>query len=142
MRNVIVAVSISWLILSAVRASRAQDEAAPAVARLSLIEGEASVLRGDDTTSWVSAAVNTPLVTGDSVFAGPDSRAEIQLDRNDVLRLAGQTQVRIASLTEDRIQIEVSQGLIDFVTLDASPGESSSLEPKPEIDMPGVAVQP
>jgi len=50
--------------------------------------------------------------------------------------------VRIASLTEDRIQIEVSQGLIDFVILDASRGEGSSLEPNPEIDMPGVAVQP
>ncbi len=79
MRSVILAVSISWLMLSAVRASRAQDETRPRVARLSLIEGEASLLRGDDTTCWVRAAVNTPLVTGDSVFARPDSRVEIHI---------------------------------------------------------------
>jgi len=142
MRNVILAVSISCLMLSAVRVSCAQDETPPRVARLSLIEGEASLLRGDDTTSWVSAAVNTPLVMGDYVSTGPDSRAEIQLDRNNVLRLAAQTQVRIASLTEDRIQIEVSHGLIDFVILDGSRGEGSDLEPNPEIDMPGVAARP
>jgi hypothetical protein len=143
MRNIILAVSISCLILSAVRASRAQDETPPPVARLSVVDGEASLLRADDTTSWVSAAVNTPLVAGDSVFAGFDSRAEIQLNHSNVLRLAGQTQVRIASLTDDRIQIEVSEGLIDFVILgDASRGEGSSLEPNSEIDMPNVAARP
>jgi hypothetical protein len=142
MRNVVLAVSISCLILSAVRASRAQDKTPPPVARLSLINGEASLLRGDDTTSWVSATLNTPLVTGDSVFAGPDSRVEIQLDPNNVVRLAGQSQVRIASLMDDRIRIEVSQGLIDFVTLDASRGEDSSFEPNSEIDMPNVAARP
>ena len=71
MRNVILVVSISCLTLSAVPASRAQEETQPRVARLSLIEGEASLLRGDDTTSWVSAAVNTPLVMGDYVSLVP-----------------------------------------------------------------------
>lgn len=49
--------------------------------------------------------------------------------------------MRIASLTEDRLQIEVSQGLIDFVILDASRGEGPSLEPNAEIDMPSVAAR-
>jgi len=122
---------------------RAQDETPPAVARLSLIDGEASLLRGDDASGWIGAAVNAPLVAGDSVFAGPDSRAEIQLDPNSILRLAEQTQVRVANLNEDQIQIEVSQGLMDFVVLqDAALGEGTSLEPNVEIDTPNVAVRP
>ena len=36
-----------------------------------MVDGEASVLRGDDTTSWATAAANTPLIAGDAVFAGP-----------------------------------------------------------------------
>ena len=143
MRNVILAVSISCLILSIVRTSRAQAETPPPVARLTVIDGEASLLRGDDTTGWVSATVDTPLVPADSVFAGPDSRVEIQLDHNHVLRLAGQTQVRIASLTDDRIQIEISQGLMDFVVFgDASRGEGLSLETNSEVDMPNIAARP
>jgi hypothetical protein len=143
MRNIILAVSVSCLILSAVHASRAQDDTPPAVARLSVIEGEGSLLRGDDPTSWISATVNTPLVPGDSVLSGPNSRAEIQLDHNNVLRLAERTQVRIASLTEDQIQIEVSQGLMNFAVLqDAGFGEGASLQPFVEIDTPNVAVRP
>src|SRR5262245_46574232 len=49
---------------------RAEDEPPP-VARLSVVDGEGSVLRGDETTSWTAAAVNTPLLAGDAVFAGP-----------------------------------------------------------------------
>jgi hypothetical protein len=143
MRNVILAVSISCLIVSIARTSRAQDESPPPVARLTMIDGEASLLRGDETTSWVSATVNSPLGPGDCVFAGPNSRAEIQLDHNHVVRLAGQAQVRLASLTQDRIQIEASHGLIDFVILgDASRGEGMNLEPNSEIDMPNIAVRP
>jgi hypothetical protein len=143
MRNTFLAVSISCLIMSGVRASRAQDETSPPVARLSVIDGEASLLRGDDATSWVSATVNTPLGTGDSVFAGPDSHAEIQLDQNKVLRLAGQTQISITSLAEDRIQLEVSEGLIDFVIIgEDSRDKSPTLERNSEIDMPNIAARP
>src|SRR5438105_2949074 len=111
-RHGVVAAILFSIVLSSAVISRAQDEPPP-VARLSVVDGEASVLRGDDTTSWATAAANTPLIAGDAVFAGPDSRLELQLDHNNVLRLARQTQVRIANLTEDQIQIEVSQGLAD-----------------------------
>jgi len=141
-RHGVVAAILFSIVLSSAVISRAQDEPPP-VARLSVVDGEASVLRGDDTTSWATAAANTPLIAGDAVFAGPDSRLELQLDHNNVLRLARQTQVRIANLTEDQIQIEVSQGLADFVVLrDADLGEGARLEPSVEIDTPNVAVRP
>lgn len=113
-----------------------QDEAAPApgVAHVSVIDGNVSTQRAD-TGDWSAATVNTPLEAGDSVSTAENSRAEVQLDYADILRLAGQTDAKITSLSNNQIQVQVSQGLIDFTVLK---GGSAQVE----IDTPNVAVHP
>src|SRR5690348_18090903 len=75
----------------------------PGVGRVSLIRGDVTMQRGD-SGDWVNAKLNTPLVAGDKVATGPDSRTEIQLDYANVLRLSDNANASIADLTRDRMQ--------------------------------------
>src|SRR6266404_1235609 len=67
----------------------AQTESAPkgtGVARVSLIHGDVSTQRGD-SGDWASAVLNAPIVSGDRVSTGDNSRAELQLDYANILRI-------------------------------------------------------
>lgn len=104
------------------------------VARLSAISGTVSTQRGD-TGEWDTGAINTPLVSGDKVAAGEASKAEIQLDYADLLRLAGNTQANLTSLNKDQIQVQVATGIADYVVLKRAQASS-------EIDTPNIAIRP
>src|SRR3989442_11447036 len=60
------------------------EEPTSGVARVSLINGDVSTMRGD-SGEWVASTVNAPLVTGDKVSTGARSRAEIELDYANIL---------------------------------------------------------
>jgi hypothetical protein len=107
---------------------------APAVARISFIHGDVSTQRGD-TGDWGSTSINAPVVRGDQVATGENARTEIQLDYANILRLAGNTQAKIADLTPKRIQVQVAQGYTSYTVLKGS-------EADVEIDSPNVAVRP
>ena len=109
-------------------------ELQPGVARVSLIHGDVTTQRGD-SGDWVNATLNTPLTAGDKVATGPDSRAEIQLDYANVLRLADNANATVADLTRDRIQVQLGLGLADFSQLRDSNANI-------EIDTPNIAVRP
>src|SRR5438105_2251503 len=85
----------SWILLASTTA-RAQDAAQAGVGRVSLLNGDVAMMRGD-SGDWIATAVNTPLVTGDAISTGDHSRAEVQLDFAHVLRLAEHTQVKLAN---------------------------------------------
>jgi hypothetical protein len=104
------------------------------VARISLLHGEISMQRGD-TGDWSTATLNTPLVRGDQVATGEKSRAEIQLDYADILRLAARSQAKIADLTRTRIQLQIAQGYASYSVIKG--GEADV-----EIDTPNVSVRP
>jgi hypothetical protein len=106
----------------------------PGVARISLIHGEVSMQRGD-SGDWVATTLNTPIVRGDAVATTDRSRAEIQLDYADVLRLSGQSQAKIADLSRNRIQVQISQG---YAYYSMSRGSDAAVE----IDTPNVAIRP
>jgi len=106
----------------------------PGVGRVSLINGDVTMQRGD-SGDWVNARLNTPLVPGDKVATGHDSRAEIQLDYADVLRLGENANASIADLTRNRMQVQVGLGLADFSQLRDSDANI-------EIDTPNVAIRP
>jgi len=118
-----------------VQAANAQvNDEPPGVARVSLIHGEVSMQRGDSgDTSAVD--LNTPLVAGDKVFTGTRSRAEIQLDWANLLRLDENAQADIATLERTRIQVQLAQGLANYSVLKGS-------EADVEIDTPSVAIIP
>jgi hypothetical protein len=109
-------------------------ELRPGVARVSFIHGDVSLQRGDNG-EWVAATLNIPIVAGDRVSTGPKSRAEIQLDWADILRMSDDTTANVATLNRTRIQVQVGQGLVSYSVLEGS-------EANLEIDTPNAAVHP
>src|SRR5690242_15800566 len=55
------------------------DAANHGTARISIMNGDVSVRRGDNG-DFVAASVNAPLVVGDRVLTGPNSISEVQFD--------------------------------------------------------------
>ena len=110
----------------------AEDESAPGVARVSVVHGDVSTLRGDSKT-WVAATANAPVGHGDTIATGPGSRAELQLDYANVLRLDQGAEAKVAELTRTHIQIQVASGLVDFAVLKGT-------EADVEIDTPNMAI--
>jgi hypothetical protein len=110
------------------------QEAQPGVGRISVINGEVSLQRGD-SGDWVATTVNAPVAPGDRVSTGARSRTEIQLDYANILRLDQNSVAKIADLRSNRIQVQVAQGLVNFDVLKGSQTEA-------EIDTPSVAVHP
>jgi hypothetical protein len=111
-----------------------EDAPEHGVARISLIDGDVSVRRGD-SGEWVAAAVNGPLVVGDSLVTGAGARAEIQFDYANMLRLSSDTEVRISQLENGRAQVQVARGTTMLSVLRDSQVEI-------EVDTPNVAVRP
>jgi hypothetical protein len=104
------------------------------VARISLIHGDVSTQRGD-SGDWSAATLNQPVVTGDKISTGDGGRAEVQLDFANVLRLGPNSRANVANFTKRNIQIQLGQGVADYVVWKNS-------EAEPEIDTPNVAVHP
>jgi len=110
------------------------EESAPGVGRVSYTHGDVSVMRGD-SGEWVATTVNGPLVPGDKIATGQGSRAEVQLDYANVLRIDQSTEAKVADLTRNRIQIQLASGLADFAVLKGAQADV-------EIDTPNMAVHP
>ncbi len=110
------------------------DQPRSSVARVSLVSGNVSMQRGD-SSEWSAATVNTPLVQGDQIATAEKSRAEVQLDFANVMRLAGGSQVKIADLGRSRIQVQMSLGYTSYSVYKGNEAEI-------EIDTPNVAVHP
>jgi hypothetical protein len=113
-----------------------QDEDGPAlgVARVSLINGDVTTRRGD-SGDWIEAEVNLPLVEGDSVATGRASRAEVQLDHSNLLRLHEESRLNLAELANRRFRVQLEQGMVTYSELRG--GESDI-----DIETALVAVRP
>jgi FecR protein len=119
---------------SQVAVSGGSNQGGPGVARLSFIHGKVSTQRGDNG-DWVGVTLNTPIMSGDRVSTGDDSKAELQLDWANVLRMSSDATVKVANLTRNSIQIQVGRGLVTYSVL---PGAEAAAE----IDTPNAAVRP
>ncbi len=104
------------------------------VARISLINGEVSVRRGD-SGDVTAAVVNAPLMMQDRLMTASTSRAEIEFDAANVLRVASSSEVRMADLQVGRYQVQVAIGTVTFTMLRNSQAQV-------ELDLPSVAVRP
>ncbi|HLN01917.1 MAG TPA: DUF6600 domain-containing protein [Bryobacteraceae bacterium] len=113
-----------------------QDQVAAqrGVARLSIVNGDVSIQRGDSDTRS-AAAVNAPLMAGDVVAAGQGGRAEIQFDAANMGRLDSNSEVRLAELTPARYQLQVGRGTMMFSQVRDSRAQV-------EIDTPQIAIRP
>jgi hypothetical protein len=114
----------------------AQEDEGPGhgVARVSLMNGEVSICRGDNG-DWVAAAINAPLVVLDHVATGAASRAEVQLDRANRLRLDSTTEVRLAEIEDRSIQVDLARGVVTLSVLGDSPVEM-------RVNTPSVSMRP
>jgi ferric-dicitrate binding protein FerR (iron transport regulator) len=106
----------------------------PGVGRISFIHGNVSIQRGD-SGDWIAATMNTPLEAGDRVSTGDGSRAEVQLDYANVIRLDQNSTVKITNFTRSQIQIEVGEGLVSYSVMANSQADV-------EIDTPNSAIHP
>jgi hypothetical protein len=115
--------------------ARAQDpdDMKRAVARISLINGDVSVRRGD--SDWVAGVVNAPLMADDRIATGPNSRAEIEFDSSNMIRIGGNAEIHLTALEYERYQLELVKGTSTFRVLRPS---SVNIE----VDTPSVSVRP
>jgi hypothetical protein len=128
--------SVTLLIAGALLPAQAQepDDQKRAVARISLMNGEVSVRRGD-SGEWVAGVINAPLLTDDRISTGPNSRAEIQLDAANVVRIGGNAEIRLADLEYGRYQMELAKGTATYRVFRANNANV-------EVDTPSVSVRP
>src|ERR1019366_7965233 len=111
-----------------------QGQTDPGAARVSNIQGDVST-QHSDSSEWSAATVNTPVVIGDHVSTGNRSRAEIQLDHANILRMSDESTANIVNLSRTQIQLQVGQGLVNYDVMKGS-------EADVEIDTPNVAIHP
>jgi hypothetical protein len=79
--------------------------------------------------------INAPLLADDHISTGPNSRAEVEFDSANLLRLGGTAEIRIAALEADRLQIELSHGTLTYRVL--RPSSTNA-----EVDTPNISVRP
>jgi hypothetical protein len=125
---------ITGFLVLAIPVVRAEIDTGRGVARVSLINGEVTVQRGE-SGDWIAAAINAPLVTGDKIHTDRASRAEVQLDYSNFLRLAESTDVRLAELENRRYQVQVSRGIVTYRILRDPTAQV-------ELNTPALAVRP
>jgi hypothetical protein len=106
----------------------------PGVASVSLANGNVAIVRGD-SGAQVPATINAVLVPGDYIATGSGSDAEVQFDGTSMLRLAGNTQVRLVNLNPGSREAQLAAGTIDLAELQGADGGA-------QIDTPELAVRP
>src|SRR4051794_28180794 len=103
------------------------------VARISVAQGDVNVRRGD-TSELVAATTNAPLVTQDRLQTAEGSRAEIELDSANLIRLAPDTDIGVANLEYRHFQVQLGVGAIIYRVL-------RSPESQGEVDTPSIALR-
>ena len=145
MKRILVALAVlvagSWLVAQDPGAD-AQDPNQPdgayepgrAVGRISVLAGDVSVRRGD-SGDVVAATVNGPIMADDRILTGSYSRAEVQLDFANLIRIGPNAEVRFTGMDVRSYQIQVAAGTVTFRVLRQGQAQS-------EVDTPSVAMHP
>lgn len=110
------------------------DDPTRGVARVSFLQGEVNVRRGD-SGELVAAALNAPLMSQDRLITGPGSFAEVQFDAANLIRLAPGTDAGLADLEYQKYQIQLARGTLMYSIVRESQAQA-------EIDTPSVAIRP
>jgi len=86
-----------------------EPEITDRVARISFLRGEARVRRAG-IEEWEKATLNLPIVEGDEIATDEGTRIEIQFDKNQHLRLAGNSFLKVVTLKDEGIAVSFSLG--------------------------------
>ena len=101
-------------------------------ARLSIIQGDVS-MQPVGEQDWAPAILNRPLTTGDNLWTGQNSRAEIQVGAA-AIRLNGETGFSFLNVDNDTIQMRMTAGVISVRVRALDENELV------EVDTPNVAL--
>ncbi len=130
--NAVFAVPLA-LVLAAPLPLAAQQPPAPdagdppaRVARISYVQGDVSFQPSGDTT-WSLASINYPVTSGDRLYAGTGARAELQVG-SLAIRIAASSDLTLTNLTEQLVQIGLSQGSASVSIYKLQPGDSVELD--------------
>jgi hypothetical protein len=93
-------------------AEQAPDNNGPGVARVSVVQGDAVIQRGDSNTQS-AAVVNAPLLPGDYVSTEGTSRAELQFDGETAVRLGGNVQARVTDNNPNNRALQLADGTVE-----------------------------
>src|SRR5580704_2963651 len=112
----------------------APEDLTRGVARISLMDGEVTVRRGD-SGEWVAGVINAPLMTDDRIATSQNSRAEVQFDAANILRIGANAEVHLALLENGRYHVEIARGMVTYRMLRQSNAEI-------EVNTPSVSARP
>lgn len=101
------------------------------VLRLKYMSGQVSFQPGG-VDDWVAATTNRPLTTADRVWTDKESRAELTL-ATAALRMDSETSLTVSNLSDNTVQIELDQGVLNVHIRRMYNGEIY------EVDTPNVA---
>ncbi|MFY9738916.1 MAG: DUF6600 domain-containing protein [Candidatus Cybelea sp.] len=125
---------VGALLTSVLRTSheRVPDKNGPSVVRVSVVEGSAVIQRGDSHVQ-TNAVPNAPMLSGDYIWTGKTSRAELQFDGYTAVRLAGSVQARVVNNDANIRRVQLAAGTIEVGMV--RDGRTM------EIDTPSVTVR-
>lgn len=104
------------------------------VARVSIAQGDVNVKRGDNG-ELAAAVLNAPLMARDHLQTSPGSRAEVELDAVDFIRLAPNTDLGFADLQYRRYQAQLALGTVILRV-------TRQTDAQLEVDTPSVSLRP
>src|SRR5258708_603496 len=85
------------------------DDIEQIVLRISWVNGDVSLQRGDEPGKWQPLAVNVPMTIGDRVYTGDGAKMELQ-SQNLRVFLAPNTELTALNLTEEVQQLSIAEG--------------------------------
>ncbi|MBL6651259.1 MAG: FecR domain-containing protein, partial [Reyranella sp.] len=98
----------------------AQTEPPGRVGRLAFTNGTVS-FHDNQQSSWIPAAVNTPITSGNALWTEPNARSEVSLAGTRI-RMEGGTELDVLALDDSQTRLQLPQGRIDVksVAMDAN----------------------
>ena len=131
--RLLMTLSVLCLVFTTLQTARAEDaDPASRVARISYLKGRV-FMQPVETDSWTEARINRPLTSGDQLWTEANSRSELQVG-SATLQIDANTQLRLLELSDEVLQIEITQGLVSARV--RSLGKQDTVE----LDTPNVAI--
>lgn len=104
------------------------------VSRISYLTGDVKIRRAD-SDDWERAVQNLPVVEGDEIATASNALVEIQFDRDNYVRLAQNSYLKILNLRDEGAALSISQGSLILRVLRFDKDRKYF-----EIDAPGTTV--
>ena len=101
-------------------------------ARLSVVQGNVSLMPSG-ATDWSQATINYPMTTGDRLYTDQSARTELEIG-NVAVRASESTDLTVANLSDELLQLGLGQGVIRLHIYEKIPGSTI------EVDTPNGAL--